>query len=66
MNDQNQLIEQIKVLQQQIDDARAALQELSDLNPLHNDFEAYQLHLCQWGLGERQRPDMESYGLKSE
>lgn len=66
MDDLNQLIEQIKVLQQQINDARTALAELLDMNPLHNDFDAYQYHVCEWGLGEiPERPTREGHGLKS-
>ena len=66
MDNHEELIERIKVLQQQLDDARAALREMSDLNPLHNDFDAYQYHLCGWGLGESERPKPENYGLKSK
>ena len=47
--------------------AYEALGELRKHNPVRTDFEAYQLHLADWGLGDEDRkPTPGDYGLQPE
>ena len=42
------------------------LKELIDLNSIRNDLEAYQYHLCQFGLGNGNKPKREDFGLPTD
>lgn len=51
---------------EELERMRKALEEIRDWSPLWSDRERFIFRLALWGLGEKERPAPEDFGLEKE